>query len=397
MVYEIQKSFLLSDSTLLENLRKDDIPLKSYKFETFYTQISPKCSVKFQSFCDEFYKITQINDKILEQNQEEKISKKKFEKARKKLIGRSIKKERFEFKLCSLKSYIDVYEEGQICVLKVFFPTLSCAKEFKLPKDFKTKEELLHNLDSKFIVLYGFGCENFDIEKCFKIIEKNQNFTLDFPSSINAYDGFRIFLFYVFRKLKLNWSLCLEKKDRQSLGEFLFHSRTLYVVLSNMNTILDEKLSNALALKFKDITQKTQDILQILASEKFYENLLLFLSDEKIQALFNDFDFFIKEHSFYEGASKDSLFKQLVALELRKKIVLFRKNILKNLELFEDSFFELAIFLEYFHNFFEIKSLKKLYKKYFKAKEKNIFDEKKRAKFFKLLKKSSKNLKIYKG
>ncbi len=33
-----------------------------------------------------------------------------------------------------------------------------------------------------------------------------------------------------------------------------------------MNTILDKNLSNILALKFKDITKKTQDIL---ASEKF--------------------------------------------------------------------------------------------------------------------------------
>ncbi|KQI43333.1 hypothetical protein Y870_02405, partial [Campylobacter jejuni CVM 41922] len=111
MVYEIQKNFLLSDCTLLENLKKDNIPFRNSKFETFYTQITSNHSVKFQSFCNEFYKITKFNNSILEQNQEEKISKKKFEKARKKIIGKSIKKERFEFKFCALKSYIDIYEE----------------------------------------------------------------------------------------------------------------------------------------------------------------------------------------------------------------------------------------------------------------------------------------------
>ncbi|EKO4721217.1 hypothetical protein P0L62_000987, partial [Campylobacter jejuni] len=348
MVYEIQKNFLLSDCALLENLKKDNIPFRNSKFETFYTQITSNHSVKFQSFCNEFYKITKFNNSILEQNQEEKISKKKFEKARKKIIGKSIKKERFEFKFCSLKSYIDIYEEPKICILKIFFPTLDSSNEFKIPKDFKIQKELHHDLNSKHIVLYGFEYQNFDIEKCFKIIEKNQNFSLDFPNYINAYDGFRIFLFYLFKKLKFYWTLSLERKDKQSLCEFLFYSRSLYIVLSSMNTILDKNLSNILALKFKDITKKTQDIL---ASENSNQDLLLFLSDEKIQDLFNDFDFFIKENSFYEGDCKDRFFKQLVALELRKKIILFRKNILKNfdLELFENSFFELAIFLEYFY------------------------------------------------
>ncbi|HEF1558881.1 TPA: hypothetical protein R8T25_001778, partial [Campylobacter jejuni] len=102
-------------------------------------------------------------------------------------------------------------------------------------------------------------------------------------------------LFYLFKKIKFYWTLSLERKDKQSLYEFLFYSRSLYIVLSSMNTILDKNLSNILALKFKDITKKTQDIL---ASENSNQDLLLFLSDEKIQDLFNDFDFFIKENSF---------------------------------------------------------------------------------------------------
>ncbi|HDZ5045487.1 TPA: hypothetical protein RTG86_000804, partial [Campylobacter jejuni] len=64
-----------------------------------------------------------------------------------------------------------------------------------------------------------------------------------------------------------------------------------------------------------------------------------------------------------------------------------------------NSFFELAIFLEYFYHFLEMKTLNKLYEKYFKDKNKNIFSKiiNNKNKFCKLLKKSSKNLKIYKG
>ncbi|EAH7872042.1 hypothetical protein EP174_07100, partial [Campylobacter jejuni] len=65
----------------------------------------------------------------------------------------------------------------------------------------------------------------------------------------------------------------------------------------------------------------------------------------------------------------------------------------------ENSFFELAIFLEYFYHFLEIKNLNKLYEKYSKDRDKNIFSKiiNNKNKFCKLLKKSSKNLKIYKG
>ncbi len=111
MVHEIQKTFLLPDATLLEKLQKDGIVFEIYEIETFYTKITYFYDVKFQNLNGNFYKITRLNNPILEQNQEEKISKKDYEKARKKLIEKSIKKKRYEFKLCSFKSLIDVYED----------------------------------------------------------------------------------------------------------------------------------------------------------------------------------------------------------------------------------------------------------------------------------------------
>ncbi|EAK3332083.1 hypothetical protein DBC13_07290, partial [Campylobacter jejuni] len=117
------------------------------------------------------------------------------------------------------------------------------------------------------------------------------------------------------------------------LCEFLFYSRSLYIVLSSMNTILDKNLSNILALKFKDITKKTQDIL---ASENSNQDLLLFLSDEKIQDLFNDFDFFIKENSFYEGDCKDrdkNIFSKII--NNKNKFCKLLKKSSKNLKIYK--------------------------------------------------------------
>ncbi|WP_458859695.1 CYTH domain-containing protein, partial [Campylobacter coli] len=108
----------------------------------FYTKITYFYDVKFQNLNGNFYKITRLNNPILEQNQEEKISKKDYEKARKKLIEKSIKKKRYEFELCSFKSFIDVYEDLNLYVLKVFFPTLEMANLFTPPKEFRIQREL---------------------------------------------------------------------------------------------------------------------------------------------------------------------------------------------------------------------------------------------------------------
>lgn len=53
-----------------------------------------------------FYKITRLNNPILEQNQEEKISKKDYEKARKKLIEKSIKKNAMNLNFVLLKALL---------------------------------------------------------------------------------------------------------------------------------------------------------------------------------------------------------------------------------------------------------------------------------------------------
>ncbi len=80
MVYEIQKTFLLPDATLLEKLQKDGIVFEIYEIETFYTKITYFYDVKFQNLNGNFYKITRLNNPILEQNQEEKISKRIMKK-----------------------------------------------------------------------------------------------------------------------------------------------------------------------------------------------------------------------------------------------------------------------------------------------------------------------------
>lgn len=394
MVYEIQKSFLLANDLIVSNLGQDGVKFKSVDISTFYTKISPQKSIKFQNIGEKYFKFILTGNEFLEQNEEE-ISQKIFLKEQKKALVPALKKKRFEFKFCSLKTYIELYEKPKLCILKVFFQTLEEARNFVIPKDFKVLKEL--KLDSKNLSLYGYDL-GFDIEKCFKIIEKNQNFTLEFPDAISSFDGFRIFLFYLFRKLRFYWNLTLQNKKKDDLYEFYVYAQKIFIILSSFDEVFDKNLSELLASKFKDVVEKTALLLEQKNDE---ETLLLTLSSKEFNDLFNDFEVFIKESSFYQGLQKDIFFKQLVALEFRKKLILFKKFLVKDFEYenFSFKFMQLSVFLEYFKTLFNLKSLDKLNDKYFLNSSKKAFSKimKKRKKLLKYIDNSSKNLKIYKG
>ncbi len=395
MVYEIEKSFVLADDCIISKLQEDGVEFQSVDISTFYTQITPQKNVKFQSVGDKYFKIVLAENEFLDKNQEE-ISQKFFLKKAKKTITPILKKKKLEFKFCSLKSFIELYENPKLCVLKICFETLEEAKNFTIPKDFKVLKEF--RSDSKELSLYGYNLEPFNIEKCFKIIEKNQNFTLEFPDAIGVFDGFRIFLFYLFRKLRFYWKWVLQSKQKADLYEFYIYTQKIFIILSSFNEVFDKNLSELLALKFKDLAEKIHLLLQTQGEENA---LLLLLSSKELGDLFNDFDIFIKESSFYQGLQRDVFFKQVVAFELRKKLVLFKKFLIKDFECEKFSFklTQICVFLEYFGTLFNLKSLNKLRDKYFSNTQKKSFSKimKKKKKISKWINKSSKNLKIYKG
>ncbi|EAK0149393.1 hypothetical protein FBQ36_05795, partial [Campylobacter coli] len=173
----------------------------------------------------------------------------------------------------------------------------------------------------------------------------------------------------------------------------------IYIILMSTEEIFDEELNKNLALRFEDLVKQSYCIL---ANNELDENLLLFLGSEDLQNLLSDFDFFIKEDSFYKSEQEKYFFKQMIAMQLRKRLVLFKKNLLKNFEIetFEENFLGLSVFLEYFHNLYNLKILSKLYNKYFicDLEKKTLLKlTKKKEKLGKLIHKASKKLKIYKG
>lgn len=397
MVYEIRRSFLLSNDLVVSNLHRDGVEFQSIDISTFYTQISPRRKVKFQALARRYFKFTLNKNEFLEQTQEE-ISEKTFLKEQKRALTPTLRKKRLEFKFCSLKSCIELYEEPKLCILRVFFETLEEAKNFVIPGDFRVLKELHTEPSSESLSLYGYDLGSFDIDKCLKIIDKNQNFTLEFPSFIGAFDGLRVFLFYLFKKLKFYWKLSLEHKQREHLYELFIYARKIFIVLSSFNGVFDRNLSEVLALKFEDLAHK---ITLFLECEDEEDSLLLALSSQELCDLFDDFDIFIKEDLFYRGPREDIFFKQLVAFQLRKKLVLFKKFLVKEFEYenFSFEFMQVSVFLEYFKTLFNLKSLNKLSDKYFLNSPEKAFSKiiEKKKKLLKWIDVSSKGLKIYRG
>ncbi|EGK8091403.1 hypothetical protein IO396_001417, partial [Campylobacter lari] len=121
------------------------------------------------------------------------------------------------------------------------------------------------------------------------------------------------------------------------------------------------------------------------------EKYIFILSDEKINDIFLDMDFILKnDYEFYQG--KNQILKSLIAFKLRKELVFLKKKIVKSQTNLEEELEKIKFLLCYFATMFEEKSIKKL-KNYFKYNylDQNSYDEN----IIKQIEKSIKKLKIY--
>ncbi|MDO4673649.1 hypothetical protein [Campylobacter sp.] len=215
---------------------------------------------------------------------------------------------------------------------------------------------------------------NWDLATCFKIIEKNQNFTLYFPKGILAFDGLRVLLFFLLKRMQ-------HYQQKEDLDQFNSNMRKIYILLLDFKDFFDAQTGNFLLKNFHFFLKQ--------GAKKNFNELDKFL---------RDFEFVLREGDFYKNERRrDAVLKEVAALKIRKKIVLFKKFLVKNFSYkeFLSKSLELGIFLECFCPLFEMKSLDKLSR----ILEDKIFETliKKRKKFLKLLSKNSRNLKANKG
>lgn len=361
-----QRIFLLHSF----DLNAEQMP-QSVSITTFYTKISPKETLKFQSIDEKYF--------LLRNGLREEISKKEFKKAKEKALLSVLSKKSYEFLDGDKRLFFQVYKEERIFILKILFKSEEEARQFKLDEKIRLLRELDEKFNSKNLILYKYKKAFFDLHTCFNIIEKNQNFTLNFPQALYANDGFRVLLFYLLYVFKS------QVKAGSSGVKLHFCVLKICVFLKNAMELFDDQMAQKLLVGFEKLEEKLRQNAKKRFNIRAYKNLL------------SDFELFLREGDFYKSAKEELFLKIFVAQKLRLKLILFKKNLIKNFsyEEFMAQCLELRIFLEHFAHFFDDKHLAKL---------KAIFDEdifikfiKKRMKILKLIEKTSKKLKIYKG
>ncbi|MEB2816309.1 hypothetical protein [Campylobacter upsaliensis] len=343
---------------------------KGVSITTFYTKISSKETLKFQSIDERYF--------LLRNNLREEISKKDFEKAKKKAILGTLSKKSYEFLEGDRKCLFQIYKEERLFVLKVLFKSEEEARQFKPDEKIRLLRELDGKFNSKNLILYKYKNAFFDLRTCFNIIEKNQNFTLNFPQSLYANDGFRVLLFY------LLYSFKSQAKKGNNGVKLHFCILKICVFLKNTIELFDDKMAQKLLKGFEKLEEKLRQNLNKRFNIRPYRNLL------------SDFELFLREGEFYKSAKEEVFLKVFVARILRLKLIEF-KRFYENFsyEEFRLKCLEIRIFLEHFSFLFREKNLQKL---------QNLFNEdifiqfiKKREKILKLIQKTNKHLKIYKG
>lgn len=367
MFYPFQRNFLLQSFDL--SLKQIS---KGVCVTTFYTKISPKETLKFQSLDEKYF--------LIKNDLREEISKKEFDKAKEKALMKVLSKKSYELPDEKKRAFLQIYKEDKLFVLKVFFKSEEEACRFKFDEKMQPLRELDERFNSKNLILYDYKKAFFDIRTCFNIIEKNQNFTLNFPQSLYANDGFRALLFYLLCHFKT------QLKKRSAMADLHFIILKIRVFLESATELFDVKMARKLLSGFESLEKKIKQNLT-----KKYFNI------KPYRDLLSDFELFLREGEFFKSVEKESFLKAFVAHKLRLKLITFKKNSYKSFsyEEFMAQCLEIRIFLEHFAHFFDDKNLQKLALIF----DENIFVKfmKKREKIFKLIKKVNKNLKIYKG
>ncbi|WP_141071504.1 hypothetical protein [Campylobacter ornithocola] len=393
MVCEVQRRFLIENDNFIKILKKEKIVYSKDKIRVFFTRISPFCDIKCKKINQECYQFSLYKLHDIVDKKTHKLSKKEFKYQSKNAIGGIVKKTRINFEINNTCFFLYKFKNNlqDLTILKVIFPTFEKAKHFSLPHFFKNYKEITDNENfyTKNLALYGDFSKTFDSAKCIKILDKQEDISLYFPSQIQSFEAGKILLFMLLKRLKSNRLHFLQNLNLESLEQFFISLSQICIFFKLFNTLFEESIQN-----------KLQNYILILAEQininKTHnvelERYIFILSDEKINDIFLDMDFILKnDFDFYQG-EENQILKSLVAFKLRKELVFLKKKIVKSQTNLEEELERAKFLLCYFATMFDEKSIKKLKNCLeYNYLEQISYDEN----IIKQIEKSIKKLKIY--
>ncbi|MCR8705528.1 hypothetical protein CAMP5121_05510 [Campylobacter sp. 2352 PW] len=393
MICAVQRRFLIENDDFIKILKEEKLAYSKDKIRVFFTRINPFCDIKYKKINQDYYQFTFYKLHDILDKKTHKISKKEFKHQKSKnAIANIIKKTRISFEIDNTQFFLYKFKNNlkNLVILKVIFSTVEEAKQFNLPHFFKNYKEITddENFYSKNLALYGDLSKIFDSARCIKILDKQKDINLHFPNQIQSFSAGKILLFVLLKNLKNDRLNFLKNSSEKNLEQCFISLKQICFCLDVFDSLFEKNIQNKLKQQFSFLINQ-------INMKKYHEfeleKYIFILSDEKINDIFLDMDFILKnDYEFYQG--KNQILKSLIAFKLRKELVFLKKKIVKSQTNLEEELEKIKFLLCYFATMFEEKSIKKL-KNYFKYKhlDQNSYDEN----IIKQIEKSIKKLKIY--
>ncbi|HEG2581725.1 TPA: hypothetical protein SCV07_001594 [Campylobacter lari] len=393
MICEVQRRFLIENDDFIKILKEEKLAYSKDKIRVFFTCINPFCDIKYKKINQDYYQFTFYKLHDILDKKTHKISKKDFKHQSKNAIANIIKKTRISFEIDNTQFFLYKFKNNlkNLVILKVIFSTVEEAKRFDLPHFFKNYKEITddENFYSKNLALYGDLSKVFDSARCIKILDKQKDINLHFPNQIQSFSAGKILLFVLLKNLKNDRLNFLKNSSEKNLEQCFISLKQICFCLDVFDTLFEKNIQNKLKQQFSFLINQ-------INMKKYHEfeleKYIFILSDEKINDIFLDMDFILKNDcDFYQG-EKNQILKYLVAFKLRKELVFLKKKNVKSQRNLEEEVERIKFLLCYFATMFEEKSIEKL-KNYFEYNhlEQISYD----ANIIKQIEKSIKKLKIY--
>lgn len=399
MVLEIERKFILRNLSVLESLNSDGVGVLQNDIIQIYTKITPINEIRFRKINDKFFTTQKYGKGLIREEIESETSKEIFEEAQKNSVGMPIKKSRFSFKINNLPCNIDVFSEmlEGLITLEIEFLNAEDAAKFAIPdfiqNSIKTEITNDERYKNKNLALFGLPQNDFDIERTFKILQKNPNLKLAVPSGLRSIDALRVVLFQIYKTLSLNLTEFELKNQSETLHQIRINLRTTRSLLELFSCVFDTKVSQYFMSNFKSLanltnlkrdidvfceflsTQKhSSELIQILKKLEKNENQAIQkrLNSFEINELLKDWEVFLKEQSdFYKGQNFDEIIKKIVAKVMRLQILKIKKHLIYlDKQSINEKFHEtrkhikkLRYLVEIFIDLFSIKQLEKCSKR----------------------------------
>ncbi len=391
MSFEIERKFLLTSDEIIKLLEQDGLDFIKKYIQQIYIKITQDFEIRLRKIDNEHFLTKKSGIGLKRQESEEVIIEDIYNASKKGRVGSKICKTRHIFRLQNLKANIDVYDKKfkNLVVLELEFDREDEAKEFKLPDFFGsfimkeiTNDESFKN---KNLALYGlkepFGFEEF--------IKKNDFTSDDFlsklPKTICAYDGLRVILSNLVRRVEIYESQDLQ--NEKNLHFFRINLRKICLLFNELKGVFDDSISKKITSDIKNIYKSTNQKSDFDAFKKYLHSiddieaehvleLLKFCEDKKneptpnlncektiqeILVLINDDD------KFFQGSSAELAFKKLGSSSLLKRFSKLRKKVnglheyssLQDFHAIRLEFKKLRFMSEFFIGYFDKKSMKK--------------------------------------